>query len=245
MPHPGEYTYYSQIGEAGRQFSLNRPFSGDGAPATFMDIGVLLALLPPPPGRVLECGCGVGWLSYFLARRGYDVVGQDVALDALKLGQANPVFVRPNPVEFVCSDFEVLPYVNAFDAVVFYAALHHTVDLTGALRSVYRALKPGGVMLAIEPGLGHTRRASAEREKYDVGDRDMPPYLVIPLAREVGFTSARVYQHPGQLITTLYNYQPRRRWLSTVWKVPGARTLALLASITALKHLNGLIYLQK
>lgn len=37
-------------------------------------------------GKVLDLGCGSGWLSIYLARQGFDVVGVDVAEHAIELG---------------------------------------------------------------------------------------------------------------------------------------------------------------
>ena len=37
--------------------------------------------------RVLDLGCGSGWLSVFLARAGFSVVGVDVAAHAIELGK--------------------------------------------------------------------------------------------------------------------------------------------------------------
>jgi SAM-dependent methyltransferase len=41
--------------------------------------GLFLELLPPPPARALDLGCGEGRLSRDLVELGYDVVGVDVS----------------------------------------------------------------------------------------------------------------------------------------------------------------------
>ena len=106
MPKAGELTYYERIGEAGRRHAVLKPFSDDECGLYLMRAGALLSLLPPPPARVLDCGCGTGWLSYFLAQRGYQVVATDISPDAIALAKANPVFADGPVPEFVVADSE-------------------------------------------------------------------------------------------------------------------------------------------
>jgi SAM-dependent methyltransferase len=245
MPRAGEYTYFARIGEDGRQHSINKPFSDEGCARFFMDLGLLYLLLPKPPARVLECGCGTGWLSFFLARRGYQVVGQDCAEDAIELARQNPMFVKTGQVEFVCSDFEDLDYRDEFDAIVFYAALHHTQKEQATFDSAWRALKPGGILVAMEPGVGQEKRSQRVIQEYDVGDRDMPPVLAIRCGKQAGFREFRIYQHAGQLVSALYDEPPSSQLLRKLWRIPGLKLLAFLASYLYLKRYNGTVWMRK
>ncbi len=212
MPRAGELTYYERIGESGRRHAVGKPFSDDECGLYLMRAGALFSLLPPPPARVLDCGCGTGWLSYFLARRGYDVVGTDVSRDAIRLAKANPVF-RDGPVPtFAVADSESLSFREEFDAVVFFDSLHHAIDETQALQNAFTALKRGGVCLALEPGRGHARKSQSIDEQYDVTDKDMPPSRVCRAGRRVGFARTRIVPAPQHLGKALY----RSRWAAPV-----------------------------
>ena len=246
MPRSGEYTYMQQIGEAGREHAVNKPFSDDQTPRFFADMAVIFSLLPKPPARVLDCGCGTGWLSWFLARKGYEVVGQDCCEDAVDLARENPLFVKDvTPVEFIASDFETLDYDEEFDAIVFYASLHHSLDPEKAIHSTWRALRPDGIFVALEPGKGHGDLADDHAAQYDLGDRDMPPTLIVKLGKAAGFRKAKVYQHAGQLMSTLYNEEPNSPLKRRLFQIPGVKLAALLASALWFKRDNGTVWMQK
>lgn len=245
MTKNGEFTYFSQIGEAGRNHSIGKPFSDSECPETFSDLAFLFGHLPEPPAKILECGCGTGWLSYFLAKRGYHCVGQDVSDEAITLAKENPPFTHNGEVEFVCSDFEDLKYEDEFDAVIFYSSLHHSENEFAAIESAYRSLKDGGILLAIEPGLGHEAQSQDVIDKYDVGDRDMPPSLMIRRGKEAGFREFKTYLHPSHLIKILYGGRPRGTLKQLIWKIPGFRYLVLLGLLIFFKRNTGAVWMRK
>ncbi len=195
MSKEGEKAYLRNIGDAGRRHAFDKPFSDPNCGGYLMDMGHILSLLPPPPGRLLDLGVGTGWTSVFFARRGYDVLGQDIAEDAIELAETNKARHGLESLEFIASDYESLSFENAFDCAVFYDSLHHAVNVLDALRAVYRALKPGGTLVALEPGVGHAVSAPTRKavEAWDVTERDMPPALIIRSGRAVGFRHAQVY----------------------------------------------------
>jgi hypothetical protein len=52
--------------------------------------------------------------------------------------------------------------------------LHHAIDERRALKAAWQALRPRGVAIAAEPGVGHSKAAREFMKRYDVTDRDMP-----------------------------------------------------------------------
>lgn len=246
MPRTGELTYFQAIGDAGREHALRKPFSDESCGVSLMQVGALMSLLPPPPARVLECGCGTGWFSYMLQRRGYEVVGVDVCADAIALTEANPLFPDEKRPTFQVADVEKLSFRDEFDAVVFFESLHHAVDEKAALESAFRALKPGGVCLVSEPGVGHHKRSREIIEQYDVTEKDMPPRLVIRHARAIGFRKWRTFPRADHLGRFLF--QPR--WqalgrLSGLLRWGPMRFLAAVLSMSVLKRYYGTVMLWK
>lgn len=193
MPKLGEINYVKAIGTAASRHVLDKPFSTAECGRYLVDLGLVLDLLPPPPARVLDLGVGPGWTSVFLAKRGYEVVGQDICADMVELAERNRDRYEADAASFVVGDYEGLGFRDEFDAAVFYDALHHAEDERAALAAVFAALRPGGVCITVEPGEGHAAASADLAASYGVTEKDMPPHHVVSVGREVGFRSFRVY----------------------------------------------------
>jgi 2-polyprenyl-3-methyl-5-hydroxy-6-metoxy-1,4-benzoquinol methylase len=114
--------------------------------------------------RILELGCGSGWMAEFFALTGYNVVATTIApsdgpavesrADALRAkGMTSELLFKLSPMEDVDQAVES----NSFDAAYVYQALHHAFDWKATLRAAFRTLKPDGWMIiADEPNVLHT-----------------------------------------------------------------------------------------
>jgi len=117
-----------------------------------------------PLRRVLDLGCGVGWLTNRLARRGYEAFAVDIVQDnALGLLAAD-VYLRAGSVfERVWGELERPPFQDrTFDAVICNASLHYAASLEVALGEVNRVLRPGGIFVVMNSPV-HNEAQSAER----------------------------------------------------------------------------------
>ncbi|RME66963.1 MAG: class I SAM-dependent methyltransferase [Verrucomicrobia bacterium] len=195
MPKQGEIDLPDALGDEGRAHAYGKPFSDAGCGRYLRDVGCILDLLPPPPARLLDLGVGPGWTSLLYARRGYTVVGQDIAPGMIERARRKCAEERISGVEFVVQDYESMDFREAFDAAVFYDCLHHAEDEVAALLAVFRALKPGGVCLTVEPGAGHEESAEARAfaARFGVTERSMPPERIIAAARQAGFTRYEIF----------------------------------------------------
>jgi SAM-dependent methyltransferase len=246
MPRIGELSYYERLGQAGQQHAVSKPFSDPECGHYLLRIGALLNLLPPPPARVLECGCGTGWLSYLLARRGYDVVATDVSPGAIQLAQSHPTFRQGALPEFRVADAEQLPFDAEFDVVVFFDSLHHAVNEQAALQSAWRALVPGGICVMLEPGWGHHRKSQEVEEAHEVTEKDMPPHYLRRLGKRAGFKRCRIYPAPHHLGKALFPAQAVR--VAWPWKLltfGPMKYLTALAIMVLYKRFNGITILYK
>lgn len=102
----------------------------------------------PFGARVLECGCGTGQLSNFLSISNRMVVGTDICLNSLKLGQQFKEKNDLKRVNFVQMNlFRPIFKAETFDLVISNGVLHHTADPFLAFKSIARLVKRDGYIL--------------------------------------------------------------------------------------------------
>lgn len=246
MAKQDEIEYLARIGDTGAAHARGKPFSDPDCGRMLADMAGVFMVLPPAPARLLDLGCGSGWTSVFLARRGYRVTGQDIAPDMIALAEANRSEAGVDGLDFRVCDYESLGFQGEFDAALFYDALHHADDPGEALANVCRALKPGGMLITIEPGDGHAEaeHSRAAVDSFGVTEQDMPPRRILRLARAAGFSGARVYPTPKMLAMIQYEMPALARlpaWLSDVVRWFGMGWLMLFAKYRR----GGMVVLRK
>lgn len=203
MVKKGELEYYKNIGKAGLEFSIEKPYSDRvNAGELLTSLGAIFTQIHNSFGenaiRILDLGCGTGWSSNLFALSGHEVVGIDVSKDAINA--AKKKFNRSN-LSFEKVDYNNLSSLGLFDVAIFIDSLHHADDIEAVLRSVKKILKSGGICIICEPGKGHSTSPDAIEavEKYGVNEKDLPPKLTTKLAKNAGFTTYKVYSHPAKL----------------------------------------------
>lgn len=246
MVKQGEREYLSNIGLDGIDHSINKPFSDVKCGEYLMEIGLIMCLLPNTPSTLLDFGCGTGWTSCFFAKRGYDVTAQDIAALNIEYAMINKKKEHIENLKFVVSDYEDLNFNSEFDCAVFFDCLHHAENEGNALRSAYKALKPGGVLVICEPGKGHGKNSQSidAVKKYNVTEKDMPPGHVVKIGKQVGFSESKIYPRLLQLYKAVYT-RPQGRISRTLFKFGIVRLIAAVYLIVFYKHNIGLVVLVK
>lgn len=119
----------------------------------------------PQGAKVLDIGCGGGWLTAMLSR--LDSVKVIYPLDSSKhfLNKLLPQVVElmhgcPEKVSVIEGLFEPLFFDDGtLDVVVASSALHHADNLESVLREIRRSMKPGGLLFILNetpwPGYRH------------------------------------------------------------------------------------------
>jgi len=92
--------------------------------------------------RLLDIGCGAGFLSNALAREGFEVVGLDASAASLAVARGHD---ETNSVRYDVGDALALPYpAQSFDAVFAMDFLEHVENPGAIVTEVARVLRPGG-----------------------------------------------------------------------------------------------------
>lgn len=98
-----------------------------------------------PGAKVLDAGCGIGVLSRFYARTGFDVYGIDISSTAVEMTRRSfEAYGLKGNIQI--GSVESIPYPdNYFDYIVSNGVIHHTPDTEKAVSEFQRVLKPGGL----------------------------------------------------------------------------------------------------
>lgn len=101
----------------------------------------------PTPARVLEVGCGTGFvLSALRAENRFELVGAEQHLAGLVYAKR-----RLPDVTFVQLNARALPYRSEFHAVGAFDVLEHIDEDEDVMANVYSALQPGGLFVITVP----------------------------------------------------------------------------------------------
>ena len=117
--------------------------------------------------KVLDLGCGSGWLTIFISKYGFDVTGIDIAKPAIELGK---IWAKEDnaSVNFLVGDILNLPFKDGtFDAIVCNSVLEHfRLDQAEVLlEKVHMILKEGGFFFGCFDKVGH-----GKGEFFEIGD---------------------------------------------------------------------------
>src|ERR1700722_16489751 len=129
----------------------------------------LALLTPSEPHRILDVGCGTGYLLRSLAKRCPDadeLVGVDPAPSMIEVANGS---VDDNSLRFSPALAENLPFRDGtFDLVVSTTSFDHWSDQQAGLRECARVITPGGHLVLVDqfslwlsPTLIRTRRGKA------------------------------------------------------------------------------------
>ena len=106
-----------------------------------------MGLLPDVAGkRVLDLGCGAGWLAFHLAEAGAEgVIGVDLSERMLDLAGSERAHPRVTYLRGAIEDVAFPP--DRFELVVSSLAFHYVEDYPALVRRVADWLTPGGVLV--------------------------------------------------------------------------------------------------
>lgn len=100
-------------------------------------------------GRMIDVGCGPGWLLREFQRRGWEAQGTELSSAAASFARDE---LKLNVQSRELSDLKFPD--GHFDAVTLWHVLEHIPDPSALIQEIGRILKPGGVLLVGVPNWG-------------------------------------------------------------------------------------------
>lgn len=165
----------------------------------------LVSEITRPGDRLLEIGCGTGYVLQALHREcGLQVTGAELHGDGLVHAR-----LRVPDAELVEIDARAMPYEAAFDLVAAFDVLEHIGDDLQVLRGLYRATRPGGFLLVTVPQ--HPWLWS----RADVAAHHVRRYRrheLVGRACDAGFTTVRATSFVSLLLPMLAIARARERF---------------------------------
>ncbi len=107
-------------------------------------------------GRVLEVGCGSGFIALELVRAGLEVTAVDLSPESIKIAESYAKSIlgdnELSRLDYQCMDVMECGFAAAsFDTIVCFRSLHHMADLAAIVSRIQEWLKPRGLFLISEP----------------------------------------------------------------------------------------------
>lgn len=139
-------------------------------PGAMRDYGAYLDALGVRPGlRLVDIGCGEGFLLALAGRADLQVYGLEIAVRALRLARE-----RAPSGRFVRAEGEAVPFEDrAFDRVTCLGSLEHFGDPGRGVAEIARILRPDGLSLIVVPNrrfVGWLLRREAGTEQKEVAE---------------------------------------------------------------------------
>ena len=113
----------------------------------------MVDFLYKPDGRLLDFGCGGGWVTVPLATKGMVVEGIDVSQEQIERAEEKVRQLGLSNAVYFCGDETFIPTREPYDSIVAHSLLHHLSDQAkrDLLQILAEALVEGGRLYLYEP----------------------------------------------------------------------------------------------
>ena len=182
------------------EFLLRKPFHEPGdSRASLAGFAAVLEMTRIRRGhRVVDFGCGAGWLSMALALMRCTAIGLDVSEQVLAIARAavaeHPALSQSD-ISFQTIGEKTIGLADeSVDRIVCFDSFHHVSNQAAYLREFHRILKPGGLAAFHEPGPRHSAQPLSQYEMrtFAVVENDIVIEDIARIAETIGFLDLRL-----------------------------------------------------
>jgi len=178
-----EIDYPCRLNQEDKDWLFTKPFGNknlDEPIRIFQDFSTILFLIHRhqlDAEKIIELGCGPGWLAIFLAKFDFRLTAYDISPEMIKISKMR------NQQEGVGVNFKLLDIEDASDptefnqndVVIIYDTLHHCRSDEAVLRNAVKYIKNNGILILAEPNIIHQNSPCALRaiKRYGVTERGL------------------------------------------------------------------------
>ena len=97
--------------------------------------------------KILEIGCGLGYMTYSLNKQGFNTLGLDISIEAVN--QA----IKNYGNYFICANLSeyAIIHQNEYDLILFTEVIEHLNEITSFMESIKKLLTNGGHIILTTP----------------------------------------------------------------------------------------------
>ncbi|MBU0978565.1 class I SAM-dependent methyltransferase [Patescibacteria group bacterium] len=107
--------------------------------------------LPNKKLKVLDIGCGVGPISFYLANQNHQITGIDIAQQAIKSANQTKRGLGIRNVKFMIGDISQMKLTNSYDLIILSEVIEHIVDDKLLLHQISKYLNKNGRFIITTP----------------------------------------------------------------------------------------------
>lgn len=169
-------------------------------------ISVIKVLIEDKKLQILDFGCGVGTIDFYMASKGNNVVGIDISNKAIQIAKENSkLFGLENRTDFFTS-IEKLE-AKKFDLIICIEVLEHISDDRKTLNLLAKYLKNDGILILSSPSGNAPLYKLGLARKFDKEVGHLRRYTVNDLQNkitEAGFEVIKTVKTEGIIRNSLY-----------------------------------------